>query len=297
MSDQENPESPASPGPGAKLALAREQQGKTREQIASVLNIQLDKVAALETGQYEKLFSPVFARGYLRSYGKYLGLDGESLVREFEANHLVVEEPLAPTESLNVNMNQQQSVWPARLGLVVVLLLMLGLLYWFFSGQDDNSEPATEPPVDSVSTAAPSSELNSSDGVDASAQRNSDSAMLQASGDVTAAPEANNIAEQTALLSDLSIGATSSANGTLLDELVLRFDDECWLEVLDANGDSLVADLQRQGTHITLHGVAPFNVKLGNPESVEIALNGSDVNVPDAVGGDKVVHFDVTPQT
>ncbi|WP_339615399.1 RodZ domain-containing protein [uncultured Gilvimarinus sp.] len=319
MSDEVNPETQAGPGPGpgAKLAEAREQQGKSREQIASALNIQLDKIIALEADQYEKLFSPVFTRGYLRSYGKYLGLDGEALVREFETDFVSTEEPVTPSESLNVKISNHRSVWPARLGLVVVLLLLLGLLYWYVDSQKGavsasataqpviNRDAAEAAPVTNPAPSAAEPDYTPAIALAAGANAASESIGAETAEPkpVSAKPDldaTDTITEQQSepatIVSDMSIGATSSADGTVLDELVLSFDNECWLEVLDANGDSLAADLQREGTSITLHGVAPFNVKLGNPDGVEIALNGSDVDVPDVAGSDKVVRFDVNTE-
>ena len=322
MSDELDPQSQVTPGPGGKLALERERQNKSREQVASALNIQLDKIVALESDQYEKLFSAVFTRGYLRSYGKYLGLDGEALVREYEANFAITEEPLAPSESLNVKMSAGRSVWPARLVLILVLLALLGGVYWYVNsapgdavaqretppgteptsvtnsanlavaagGDSTNADNASADYTPAIELAAATSEANAPEAPAESLVLPSDSVQGETDQGVTPATEAQ---EPAAVVSDMSIGTTSSADGTILDELVLRFDNECWLEVLDSNGDSLAADLQREDSSITLHGVAPFNVKLGNPAGVEIALNGDEVAVPDTGGADKVVRFDV----
>ncbi|WP_041523400.1 RodZ domain-containing protein [Gilvimarinus agarilyticus] len=323
MSEELEPQTQVTPGPGGKLALERERQGKSREQIASALNIQLDKIVALESDQYEKLFSVVFTRGYLRSYGKYLGLDGEALVREFEADFAKAEAPAAPSESLNVKMSASRSVWPGRVALIVVLLALLGGVYWYMNLASPEVVSQAEPAALPESAPEPSRFSGSQADTDAAATLDdttpdyTPAIELVASGDGEsglAASENPSVAldepavdetaqdtseaeapqEQAAnVVRDMSIGTTSSADGTILDELVLRFDNECWLEVLDSNGDSLVADLQRENTSLTLHGVAPFNVKLGNPTGVEIALNGDVVAVPDADGADKVVRFDV----
>lgn len=308
MSDEVSPESQTSPppSPGARLLKARELQGKSREHIAGVLNIQLSKLAALEADEYEKLFSPVFTRGYLRSYGKYLGLDGEALVRDFETHYAPTEKQLTQSESLNVKMTNRRSVWPARLGSVALLLLLLVFLFWYFESKKSTpDEQALEPTKSAQNIADAATETDRTQMTGPVADANNGNAVLEQNGLIESAAaeldaasrEFVNKSQASNLASDISIGSTSSADGTTLDELVLNFDRECWLEVLDANGDSLAADLQRKGSSITLHGIAPFNVKLGNPSGVEIALNGSDVDVPDAAGIDKVVRFDVSIET
>lgn len=63
------------------------------------------------------------------------------------------------------------------------------------------------------------------------------------------------------------------------DRLVMQFSDECWVEVTDAKGDVLFTDLRQAGESLSLSGVAPFKLMLGNVRAVKVNLNGSPVNV------------------
>lgn len=66
--------------PGAFLAAKRGERGLSLEQASAATNIRLMHLAALEADEPERLPAPVYARGYLRTYARYLGLDEESLV-------------------------------------------------------------------------------------------------------------------------------------------------------------------------------------------------------------------------
>ena len=66
--------------PGAFLAAKRGERGLTLEQAATATHIRLEHLIALEADEPELLPAPVYARGYLRTYARYLGLDAESLV-------------------------------------------------------------------------------------------------------------------------------------------------------------------------------------------------------------------------
>jgi cytoskeleton protein RodZ len=259
---------PAGPGPGAKLALAREQQGKTREQVAAVLNIQMSKIVALETDQYEQVFSPVFTRGYLRSYAKLLGLDAEALVREYESDFRVHEPATTASEPLNVAMSGHAINWPLRIALALLLLVLLAIVLWYFN------RPAAEP--DLPSTAAHTASGQSS-----------------LAGKAAVAPEPQPATGELTAASALTAKSASAPAAHSPDQLTLSFSQECWLEVLDANGDLLAADLQRQGTRINLQGQAPFDVKLGSAQGVSILLNGRATKIPSPQGDSKVVRFDV----
>ena len=65
---------------GAFLAAKRGERGLTLDQAASATQIRLEYLTALEADEPELIPAPVYARGYLRTYARYLGLDAESLV-------------------------------------------------------------------------------------------------------------------------------------------------------------------------------------------------------------------------
>ena len=65
---------------GALLAAKRGERGLTLQQAAKATHIRLEHLTALEADEPELIPAPVYARGYLRTYARYLGLDAESLV-------------------------------------------------------------------------------------------------------------------------------------------------------------------------------------------------------------------------
>jgi cytoskeleton protein RodZ len=65
---------------GGFLAAKRGERGLTLHQASSATRIRLEHLSALEADEPELLPAPVYARGYLRTYARYLGLDEESLV-------------------------------------------------------------------------------------------------------------------------------------------------------------------------------------------------------------------------
>jgi cytoskeleton protein RodZ len=73
--------------------------------------------------------------------------------------------------------------------------------------------------------------------------------------------------------------AVSEGLNSTLDTLVLSFSGECWLEVTDARGDVLSADLQQDGDQVILQGEAPFEVMLGNVRVVTAVLNDEPVEL------------------
>jgi len=65
--------------------------------------------------------------------------------------------------------------------------------------------------------------------------------------------------------------------------LSLSFSAECWTEVFDATGKRVAYGLYKAGRVLELSGVAPFQLKLGDPSVVEIQYN------------DQLIEGDFTP--
>jgi len=74
---------PFQEGVGEILRRRRESYGQDLPTVASQLHIRLTYLRAVETGRFKDLPGMAYASGFVRSYGDYLGLDGEELVRLF----------------------------------------------------------------------------------------------------------------------------------------------------------------------------------------------------------------------
>jgi cytoskeleton protein RodZ len=70
-------------GVGEILRRRRESYGQDLPTVAAQLHIRLAYLRAVESGRFKDLPGMAYAAGFVRSYGDYLGLDGEELVRLF----------------------------------------------------------------------------------------------------------------------------------------------------------------------------------------------------------------------
>src|SRR5512137_1697635 len=71
---------------GSQLRAAREAQSLTLEQVFKATRIKQPFLEAIEANQFQALPGPVQARGFVRSYANYLGLDGEHLASALDAD-------------------------------------------------------------------------------------------------------------------------------------------------------------------------------------------------------------------
>lgn len=103
---------------GQQLKNARESQGKSLEDVGGELKIRADHVAALEEGDFSKFDAPIFIRGFVRTYCRFLKLDHNALIVQ-------LNQELGGTESL-----ASDPALPGKKGFVDGLTLFLSRLNW-----------------------------------------------------------------------------------------------------------------------------------------------------------------------
>jgi cytoskeleton protein RodZ len=87
---------------GQQLRQRREVRTLTIDQAASATRIRAHYLLAIESGEFASLPSPVHAKGFLRAYAEFLGLDAEPLLSELDGNAAEEAEatpPKAPPEA------------------------------------------------------------------------------------------------------------------------------------------------------------------------------------------------------
>jgi helix-turn-helix protein len=66
---------------GQALAAKRGERGLSIDQVAASTRIKREHLRALEAEDFGHFSAPVYAKGYLRTYATYLGLDADDLIR------------------------------------------------------------------------------------------------------------------------------------------------------------------------------------------------------------------------
>ncbi len=110
---------------GARLKAVREEKKLTIAEVASQLRLVRGNIELLEQGRWDQLHGRAYARGYLISYIKFLGLPETELLTAFDKEY-----------SAAVNTPQPQNQQAKKSGLpasakVGVFLLLLGGLAWY----------------------------------------------------------------------------------------------------------------------------------------------------------------------
>jgi cytoskeleton protein RodZ len=144
---------------GEKLRSAREAQGKTIQEASAATRIKPSYLEALEAERFGELGGNVYAKGFIRSYAGYLGLDATQLLDEYRAN----ERPEAPVferapralGGLGLERSRRAPSSWVVVAIVFVSIVLVASLWSLLKPPRSNSPSplgAATPPVASTTT-------------------------------------------------------------------------------------------------------------------------------------------------
>jgi len=145
---------------GEWLRRQREMREISLRDIADRTKISLRYLEAMEADRFDLLPAPIFAKGFLREYARYVGLSADEVVNHYLAVHQP-EEVDQPGDATLVAMERKRRKkgrgWTWGLFLLLAGALLLALVWlvsWLVDRRED--EPATAPPqVAAPQPAAP----------------------------------------------------------------------------------------------------------------------------------------------
>ncbi|MGH8599727.1 MAG: helix-turn-helix domain-containing protein [Burkholderiales bacterium] len=210
---------------GGQLAAARQHYGLTVADVARQLKLNVRQVEALEEGAYEQLPGPVFVRGFVRNYARFLGLDPEPLLTYAE-HHMPrqrpVEEPFSPSRAIPFSGERENHL--SRYMIVIVLLIAGVLVFELYHYKPQRTaekmlfEPGRlreAPPPARKPAAAPARMLTTAPAVAAAtplAAAPADGSAASAAADSTADRVAADAAAPGTATSDRADAAASNAD-------------------------------------------------------------------------------------
>lgn len=119
---------------GQVLKEERERKLYTLEEVEKTTKIRKELLEALEAGDYLKLPPPTFVQGFIKNYGKFLGLDTEKLLAIFRREFAEGKHPPRILETFSNPVGKKRfNLTPARaLASLVFLLVIAFFVYLWF---------------------------------------------------------------------------------------------------------------------------------------------------------------------
>jgi cytoskeleton protein RodZ len=135
---------------GSSLRAARVRQKLELSQVERDTRIRSKYLRALEDEDFAVLPGPAYAKGFLRTYADYLGLDGQPFVMEYNARFASEEEPAAPPQ---LTIRRRRRLVPAPWLLAVTMLgAGIAVVGWRLSSNGGHHPTAVPPPAQTRTT-------------------------------------------------------------------------------------------------------------------------------------------------
>ena len=276
---------------GAVLSAARMKRDLSIATAAMQSNLSQDIIERLEQNRFAEIGAPVFTRGYLGLYARFLGLNEAAVSQAFNK---IKSEPAPELRLTAANIESQARPYRRRsyLGswLLLIPVIAIGgvLLYQLF---DNNSWLMTQ--INGAFNAPQASgETTPAEGGSA----NSGNEIVLEVGGTPLSPEgtplspesAQNIPGLTPPPADDNSAATSDkpAEPPAADTppaaaanrgIQLSFSVESWIEIKDSGNKKVLSKLVKAGEKIELPADgAPYNLNLGRPDGVVMLINGQE---------------------
>jgi cytoskeleton protein RodZ len=240
------------PALGERFRAAREARGLSLSEVSEQIRIRSVYLAAIEEENWSAIGAPVYIRGFLRTYARFLGLDPEEVVSAFAAANEPAAAASAPNHTSTSRSNrlseshaQEPSgrgtvlLWTASL---VAVLLIAFVVYNELTMRNrgtvasDAAVPAPALPSNSVAASA---------------------------------------AAGVAPLPSATVAAALSPGLDGAKSLALVLSAPSWLRVT-VDGSVSMEGIFPAGTAKTFHGKIAL-VRIGNAGGVEVYVDGKDL--------------------
>ena len=265
---------------GAELQRVREARGLALSEVAQQLKFAPRQLEALEQDRFDLLPGGTFARGMVRNYARLLKIDPEPLVRRigerFEAPDA---DTLAARYSQPVPFSDN-----ARRSTLTYLALSLGVLaigggvaWQWYHERHRAAAPLAHADAPTPATtrlaAAPAPRPKAAESAPKVAQ-----AVVPKAAPAEAA--AKSVADKPVLEKAVEMKPLPIAKvGAGVHRLVIRCDDEAWVEVRTEDDRALISSLNPPGSERSVRARGPLNLVIGNAHRVTVLHNDQPLDL------------------
>jgi cytoskeleton protein RodZ len=275
-----------------KLRDARLARGWSIEEVGTQLRLPARVIARVEEGDLDGLGAPIYRRGYLRSFGRLVGVPDEDIEQALQQIDQQVPALVATGVRPRSEYVIERYVRPATY-IALTALIALPVVWWAASGKLGEGLAGNrfdlQPPLPGDGS-----------GVVALPQRPEPVAeqteVLRAS--LIAVPPMSSVGppapadEAAAAQPDATDAATGEVVGEGRFEAVLQLDDKSWVEVTDGNGRRVHQALRAPGRWV-YRSDQRLQFTIGNSRGARLSSNGEDLDLTGHRSSNDVVRIEV----
>lgn len=256
---------------GTLLRQAREKKGLSVGEVAERLKFSARRVEALENGDYHGLPEPVFIKGLLRTYIRFLELNEADIAEQLQQifpSATPHDNNIIPPANLSFGDTPVKKSIPKWLiGILVLVVIGIAVYAWQSKSSAENARQAAAASQETGTQAASLPDVEASN-VKVVPMSSNDLAA-------SASQTAQNATDASAA-SDVSPSAGDDGTQTL----VVSLKNRSWLQVTDAQGKVLIAAAVPGNTVKRFNGTAPYKVIIGYALGARVQFAGKEIPVP-----------------
>jgi len=136
------------------LTKVREAKGLTLQDINAATKITIANLDAIEKGIFHRLPEPIYARNFMKSYARMLGMDAQPLLRQYDSYLNTLNKSLSVPESEAERNKKKETAKDGRSGhtrtgirnlaLVLAAFILIGGVIFFVSDRNTPNPPLRE---------------------------------------------------------------------------------------------------------------------------------------------------------
>lgn len=271
---------------GESLKSAREAKGISLEQAEENTKIRKRYLQALEEGDYEVIPGLVYAKGFLRNYANYLGLNQEEIMIEYKLLGMPQKVNTQKVDiEASINKRRAGNRLNRKINMITVIVAVLAILT--FAVYIAVSAKAGNKGVDRDNKQIQTENAdNKSSGNKAPAVDNKTGSTPDNFG-ISGLPGDTNQPSQTGSESSVDGGNKASSEKIVVQGLVnvtLKGKDEpCWVRAT-VDGKVVFANTINPGETKTFNSANKVKLRFGNAGGIDVVLNGQDLGTMGGIG-------------
>ena len=245
---------------GALLKSKRTEKNIAIGEVAERLKFSAKQIESLESGDYKGLPEPIFVKGFIKTYARFLGLDTDqitALLNEAFPSQVtaIASAPISESQNgLNFQDQKKSKSFPKWLPLLVVAAAVVGAVYLWQSKSSEQTRQQEKSTLEVGDVAQPQLATDNVQVVPMNASAASASTPINASAPMT---------------------ASAVVNGGI--QIKVRYRSN--LIVTDADGTPLHSGIVASNSSHDFKGKAPYQVRIGYATGSEISFNGQPVDL------------------
>lgn len=270
---------------GEFFRQVRETKGLSLDDVALKTRIHPDFLIALEEGNFTKLPDQVFAKGFVRSYARSLGLDEEDAMRRFEGSAGTFYEKQAERELLRIKQvqDERRKKTNRKVVLAALAVAVLGIVL-LMSRERHVGAPVPRPSEVEASSAKPlhTEPAPQAAEVPAAADREKPASVSVSTAEPVPPPALAVVPPVLPPHRDEALTSNvrhDDVLGSVVSDVPLVLGVEAleltWV-VVQVDGGSPEEALLRPGERVEWKGSDRFTLTLGNAGGVRVELNGKE---------------------